>query len=196
MRSEITVAAPRRLPQLAPMFGRAFIHEPMMRWPLGEHGDLVKRFTCCFAFFLEAARGLGVVWEIGDADGAAVWVPPARSEDWMAADPWNQPRIRALANDDGRRYSAFWDWVASREPDEPLWHLDSIAVGPARQGEGLGAALIAAGQQHAQADGVGAFLSTGTPHNVTIYNRCGFRVLDDLDAPGGGPHIWFMRWDP
>jgi hypothetical protein len=44
--------------------------------------------------------------------------------------------------------------------------------------------------------GVPAFLSTGTPRNVKIYGRSGFRVMDEADAPGGGPHIWFMRRDP
>ncbi len=29
-----------------------------------------------------------------------------------------------------------------------------------------------------------------------IYERSGFRVVEDVDAPDGGPHIWFMRWDP
>lgn len=86
--------------------------------------------------------------------------------------------------------------VDSHGPEEPLWQLDSIAVEPAAQGHGFGAALIAAGLTYARADGVGAFLSTGTPRNVSIYGRCGFRVVEHLDAPGGGPHIWFMRWDP
>jgi hypothetical protein len=22
------------------------------------------------------------------------------------------------------------------------------------------------------------------------------RTVADADAPGGGPHVWFMRWDP
>jgi hypothetical protein len=56
--------------------------------------------------------------------------------------------------------------------------------------------LIAAGLAQARKVGVGACLSTGTPHNVSIYERCGFRVVEDIDAPDGGPHIWFMRWDP
>jgi hypothetical protein len=56
--------------------------------------------------------------------------------------------------------------------------------------------LIATGLARARADGVGAFLSTGTPRNVAIYGRCGFRVVEDIDAPSGGPHVWFMRWDP
>jgi GNAT superfamily N-acetyltransferase len=134
---------------------------------------------------------------VGDGrwEGAAVWVPPDRSEVWPER-PWNQPRIHALTADGGRRYDAFWDWVDAHNPDEPLWQLDSIAVEPMAQGRGFGAALIAAGLALAEADGVGAFLSTGTPRNVSIYGRCGFRVVEDADAPGGGPHIWFMRWDP
>ena len=75
-RIEVVRAAPDRLPALAPVFGRAFVDEPMMRWPMGEHGDVVDRFTRCFGYFLEDVIGHGIVWETGDAKGAAVWVPP------------------------------------------------------------------------------------------------------------------------
>jgi hypothetical protein len=34
-----------------------------------------------------------------------------------------------------------------------------------------------------------AFPSTGTRHNVEIYRRSGFRVVDEAGAPGGGPRI-------
>ena len=82
-------------------------------------GDVVDRFTRCFGYFLEDVLGLGIVWEVGDPKGAAVWVPPERSEAW-AVHPWNQARISALTNDRGRRDDAFWDWVDSRSPNEPL----------------------------------------------------------------------------
>lgn len=180
---------------LAAVFGRAFVHEPMMRWPLGSHGDLAERFTRCFAYFLEAAMPLGLVWEAGQAEGAAVWIPPERSHAWEGH-PWNQSRILALADDGGRRYDAFWDWVGERDPAEASWQLDSIAVKPELQGGGIGRALIEAGLALARTDGIGAFLSTGTAANVVIYGRCGFRVYDEADAPDGGPRIWFMRWEP
>jgi predicted N-acetyltransferase YhbS len=100
------------------------------------------------------------------------------------------------SDDDGRRHREFWDWVESRNPDEPFWLLDSIAVEPALQGRGIGRTLIEAGLARARADGTGAFLSTGSPGNVTIYERCGFHVVERAWTPGGGPPIWFMRWDP
>lgn len=177
------------------MFGRAFVHEPMICWPLGSRGDLTERFRRCFAFFLDAALPLGVVWQAGQDDGAAVWIPPGQSAVWESH-PWNQSRILALADDGGRRYDAFWDWVATHDPPKPSWQLDSIAVQPELQGRGIGRALIEAGLAQARADGTGAFLSTGTAANVIIYGRCGFRVYDEAHAPDGGPRIWFMRWDP
>jgi len=186
---------PARLSALARVFGRAFVREPMMRWPLGSEGDLGERFTRCFGYFLEAALPLGLVWEAGAGDGAAVWIAPEQSEVWDGH-PWNQARILALADDGGGRYDAFWDWVAKHDPPEPSWQLDSIAVAPELQGRGIGRTLIEAGLARARAQRTGAFLSTGTEVNVAIYARCGFRVYEEAQAPGGGPHIWFMRADP
>jgi len=63
---------------LASVFGRAFVGEPMMRWPLGDHGDIEERFTRCFEYFLEDLVKLGLVWEAGTALGAALWIPRER----------------------------------------------------------------------------------------------------------------------
>jgi GNAT superfamily N-acetyltransferase len=167
----------------------------MMCWPMGSSGDLAQRFTRCFAYFLEMALPLGLIWAAGQADGLAVWVAPEHRLTW-ALHPWDQPQILSLADDGGVRYQTFWDWVAAHEPTEPLWQLDSIAVEPGLQGRGIGKALIEAGLARASADRTGAYLSTGTAENVAIYRHCGFRVYDEADAPDEGPHIWFMRWDP
>jgi GNAT superfamily N-acetyltransferase len=192
---EVRVATAGGHAPLAAMFGRAFVSEPMMYWPMGSGGDLAGRFAAAFDHFLAAVLPAGIVHEVPAARGAAVWVPPGLEEDWDVH-PWNQPAIAALTDDGGRRYDAFWDWVYAHTPREPLWQLDSIAVEPAAQGSGLGSALIAAGLEAAAADRLPAFLSTGTERNVAIYGRSGFRVVEEAEAPGGGPHVWFMRWDP
>jgi GNAT superfamily N-acetyltransferase len=192
---EVVEAGPERLGALSSVFGRAFVNEPMMLWPMGEQEDIADRLTLCFSYFLERALGLGLVLEASVANGAAVWIPPRRFDSWESH-PWNQSRIGALSDDGGRRYDAFWRWIDTRASDGPLWQLDSIAVRPDVQGRGYGATLISTGLERARSDGVGALLSTGTPRNVSIYERCGFRVVDEADAPDGGPHIWFMRWYP
>jgi len=64
------------------------------------------------------------------------------------------------------------------------------------QGRGVGSALIDFGLSRARAGAASVFLETGTARNVPLYERMGFRVVEDTDAPDGGPHMWFMRWDP
>ena len=41
-----------------------------------------------------------------------------------------------------------------------------------------------------------AFLETAKPGNVPMYEHLGFRVVEESDAPDGGPTIWFLRADP
>jgi GNAT superfamily N-acetyltransferase len=192
---EITQAGPERLPALSDLLGRAFVDEPMMRWPLGVHGDVEERFVRCFQYFLEPLIAAGTVWEAGTALGAAAWVAPGEMDVWRDAQV-NETRMHALTDDGGRRYDAFWEWVDSRAPDEPLWFLDSVGLAPHARGRGIGGALIRLGLERARTDGVDAFLETGNPRNVPIYEHLGFRVSDAADAPDGGPRVWFMRWSP
>ena len=69
---------------LARVFGRAFVTEPMMCWPMGSGGDLAARFTQCFVYFLEMALPLGIVYVAGQADGLAVWTAPEQRKAFQA----------------------------------------------------------------------------------------------------------------
>ena len=101
-----------------------------------------------------------------------------------------------FSDDEGARYEALWDWVWEHMPKEPHWLLDHVGVDPDHQGRGIGAALIRLGIESSKRDGVPAFLETSRPGNVPLYEHLGFRVDAAADAPHGGPHVWFMRFDP
>jgi GNAT superfamily N-acetyltransferase len=193
---DITPAGPGRLSVLASLFGRTFVDEPMMRWPLGVHGDVEEQLTRVFAGFLENLIDLEMVWEAGVAAGAAVWIPPDQADAWEEAQRNGERVVCSLTDDGGRRFEAFWAWVESKFADEPAWHLDSVAVEPKLQGRGIGAALVDFGLARARATGTGACLETGQPRNVAYYTRFGFHTVVDADAPDRGPHVWFMRSDP
>ena len=105
-------------------------------------------------------------------------------------------RVYELTDDGGARWDTFWGWVAARIPEGPLWHLDSVGVDPAAQGRGIGSSLVEFGVTQAHAAGVAAVLETGSARNVPLYERLGFSIIDEVDAPEGGPHTWFMRADP
>ena len=139
---------------------------------------------------------IGALWEADDAAGVAAWLGPEHAT--ALADQSEEPQeaFHALSADGGVKHDALWDWIESEIPDEPLWYLDQIGVEPARQGQGIGASLMQLGLERARADGLPAFLETAIAGNVGYYEGFGFRVTVHDDAPLGGPHIWFMRFDP
>jgi GNAT superfamily N-acetyltransferase len=188
----ITRAEPDRVPVLAAVLARSFADDPMIRWPF--HDRLVDaRAEPLFAAILAEYQRVDMVWEAGDGAGVAVWIPPGSDAGLEQMNVATRDAIPPLTDDGAERYHAFWGWLESHIPAEPHWMLDMVGVDPARQGQGIGGALIRHGLDLADRDGVPAFLETGNPRNVPSYERLGFRVTDEGDAPGGGPHIWFMR---
>jgi ribosomal protein S18 acetylase RimI-like enzyme len=195
VRVEITQASTERLEALASVLGRSFVVEPMLLWSLGNHGDVAERFTRHFEYSLNDLIPLGLVWQAGAAEGVATWFPPDGGATWKEMQKVD-PRVEELTEDAGHRYTVFWDWVGSQIPQEPVWHLDAIAVDPDARGRGMGAALVEHGLALARADNVAAVLETGNPRNVSYYEKFGFRVVDQQEVPDAGPTVWFMRRDP
>jgi GNAT superfamily N-acetyltransferase len=192
---EISQAAPDRVPEIASLMARAFADDPMVTWPLPPDSteELVRLM---FRWLEEPMAERGMLWEAGPGLGAAAWFPPGEDESFVEIDREVRRRMASLFDDGGGRYESFWDWLTKCMPDEPHWYLDHIGVDAEHRGRGVGRSLIDWGLARAKADGVPAFLETARPGNVPMYEHLGFRVVLDEDAPGGGPHVWFLRFDP
>lgn len=181
-----------RIDALAALYSRAFLDDPIVRWPLPGTPDVQDRIREIFASIYVGIADDGVIWEAGDADRFAVWIPAGAVEDMFESDAAVQRSLAPLTHDDGERYRVLWDWIEARVPRD-VWYLDAIGIEPSRQGQGVGGALIRHGLAAAEAAGVGAFLETGVAGNVPLYERFGFRVVEQGEPVPGGPHIWFMR---
>jgi ribosomal protein S18 acetylase RimI-like enzyme len=192
---DIKPATFERVPELAGLLGRAFADDPMFLWPLGSRAS-ADRITGFFRIFDERLSPLGWLWEAGNGAGVAGWIPPGSDAEMMEIDRELRPEIAVQTEDGGHRYEAMWEWIAEHFPDEPFWYLDHIGVAADRRRAGVGTALIRHGLAFADRDGLPAFLETGRPENVAYYERRGFRTTDHAAVPGGGPPIWFMRYDP
>jgi len=189
---EITTAGPDRIGVLADTLSRAFIDDPMLRWPLPDAPDVGDRLRQTFASIYLDIADQGVIWEAGDAAGFAVWIPAGAADDMFASDEAVRGLLAPLTDDGGARYEALWNWIEERVPRD-VWYLDALGVATSRQGEGIGGALVRHGLEMARADGAAAFLETAVERNVGYYERFGFSVVDEGSPAPGGPHIWFMR---
>lgn len=178
------------------VLARAFADDPLVLWPMRSDIDPYEGVLLQLEPLARGYAEIGVLWECDGDAGVAAWLPPGMAD--RVAPLWDAAKseLGSVFDDDGVRYSAQWDWMAEHVPDEPAWFLDIVGVDPAAQGSGVGSALVAHGIERSQADGHPAFLETSIERNVAYYERFGFRVLEEGDAPLGGPHVWFMRRDP
>lgn len=189
---------PTELDDVVRLFAEAFATDPMITWPLPPAAPLDDVVTL-FSIILRDAYGpMNTITVVADqrVDGAAVWLPPDQVTRFDEVEAATRPKIAALTDDGGARYAVLWDWLGGHLPNEPCWFLDILAVRQGARGHGIASALVRHGVARAHAAGQPAFLETGNPANVPMYEHLGFRVVEESDAPDGGPRIWFLRADP
>lgn len=74
-----------------------------------------------------------------------------------------------------------------------IWRLTGLAVEPAEQGCGIGSALLRAGIERADEDGLAVGLVTDNPRNLPFYGRHGFEVAAERRLRFGPHTAWGMR---
>ena len=185
--TEVRLASVEEVPALSALLADAFVDDAIMIWTTpGE--QRFERIRSFFAEFDTRTAASGWLWTVDGGAGVALWVPPGTEAEF--------DELTFSVEDAGPEYESFWVWAESARPAEPHWYLDHLAVDAGARGSGLGVALIEHGLAFARADRAPAFLCTSRPDNVGFYERRGFVVEREGDAPGGGPHVWFMRSDP
>ncbi|MGC5026843.1 GNAT family N-acetyltransferase [Tsukamurella sp. DT100] len=148
---------------------------------------LEQMFAAAIAEAMSTGGVTTAVVPSAGAVGVSIWLDPRSGpEDAIAGDDPLARRMRAV--------QAATDSV---RPAEPHIHLASMAVLPARRGEGNGAKMLAEGLRRAAARGLPCYLEASSEDNRRLYGRNGFV---DLGAPiiaaPDAPPLWPMWCDP
>jgi ribosomal protein S18 acetylase RimI-like enzyme len=150
-------------------------------------------FLAGYRQLLMAVGGAGLeraaAFATADFAAAALWLPPGQTSDSDAIEALIgrtvSPERQVVAGQVGELMDRF-------HPQEPHWYLSMIGVDPARQGRGLGSALLRHTLAICDADGALAYLESSNPKNVPLYERHGFEVLGEIapaDFPGLTPML-------
>jgi ribosomal protein S18 acetylase RimI-like enzyme len=168
----------------------AFTADPALRWVLPDpqqyltHGpEFVRRF-CGRAFDNQSA------FVAEGFMGAALWLPPGVDPDGEGIDEWMN---EAVPEEKQSKVSAFFDEMDKYHPHEPIWYLAMIGVDPARQGMGLGSALLAHALAAVDREAKPAYLEATTESSRDLYARHGFEVIGTIQAADSPPMFPMVR---
>ncbi|HVS68238.1 MAG TPA: GNAT family N-acetyltransferase [Mycobacteriales bacterium] len=184
---------------LGEILADAFAEDPVFQWlidPGLRHRDQRMRtfFTSMSRTYLRQGKPC---YFAGDGSAAAMWAAPGK---WAL--PISEMAIEAAPQTAafGRRLQRALRTqlqVESLHPKHPRhWYLGYLGTRQSHQGQALGGQLLGEVLAKADADGVPAYLESSNERNVPLYERHGFKVVEELRALGKGPLIWRMWRDP
>ena len=186
------------VPRIAKALSRAFEDDPVMTWIFPRDSERVRRLENMFALFLRR------IWLPHDECyapdglfGAALWLPPGKWHLGPLAQLRLVPSMIAVMGRSLTRGFQAVQTIEKRHPAEPRhYYLPTLGVEPEFQGRGFGSALLQPILSRCDADGVPAYLESSKRRNVVLYERHGFRVVEELRLPKGGPPVWRMWREP
>jgi GNAT superfamily N-acetyltransferase len=184
--------------QVARAMAGAFFDDPHMRWIARDDAKRMRKLERGFATFIRR------VWlpreEIHTYErliGAAHWMPPGTWHMGVFAQLALLPMIVGDIGRDTPRLLKLLTFQERKHPHQPPhWYLAAVGVAPSWQGRGFGAALLRPVLKRCDADGVPAYLEATTPRNRALYERNGFKVVEEGRYADDGPPLWRMWREP
>ena len=171
---------------------RAFADDPVSTWMLGDDPRDLARFYELY----ELKPRLAETYTTDGHDGAAIWTAPGKWKMPLTATIRMGPAMLRLQKQGLRVGLKIEKLLNEGHPKEPHWYLAVLGTDPAKQGRGIGSALLAPVLERCDREGTGAYLESSKVENVPFYRRHGFEVIRELPLPNDGPSVWLMWRDP
>ncbi|HET7407073.1 MAG TPA: GNAT family N-acetyltransferase [Mycobacteriales bacterium] len=185
--------------RVATALAGAFFDDPVMSWLVPPGGaDRHERLKSLFGAVTRGyVRREKSVYAGPGGVAAALWGPPGS---WKMANSDIARETPALVKAFGRNLTkalrALSAVDAKHPTDRDHWYLGYLGCEPAHQGRGIGASLLRVVLDDCDTKGIPAYLESSNQRNLTLYQRHGFEIVEELPLPGGGPPVWRMWREP
>lgn len=170
----------------------AFSSDPAARWSWPDPTVFLETFPRFALAFGGVAFDKGTAHRVAGHAGAALWLPPGTEPDEATLATLMEETVVPEAQKDA---VGVMQQMGSYHPKEPHWYLPLMGIDPARQGTGLGGALLRHATDICDREGALAYLESSNLRNVPLYERHGFEVLGSIQV-GGSPTIVPMLRKP
>ena len=188
------LASVDEVPQVARALADAFIADPVCRWLLPPGPRFRARLRIMFTAELQlyVLRNGGTVWTTSEYDGALCVLAPGT---WQMAASFELTEALRWARAFGMRLARagrVQQELHKRHPQAPHFYVRWVGARVARQGQGLGTALLQSVLAEADLSGLPAYIEASSERSAALYERLGFEHTGVLTLPGGGPTVWPM----
>ena len=139
---------------------------------------------------------LSELWVMPDQSSGALWkAPHGSTEDSQDVEPF----IELMKDLVGLRLEEVlivFSEVTAAHPNEPHWYLQAVGTRSDMQGRGRGADLLKPVLNYCDQKGLGAYLESSNPRNISFYYRLGFVTTNELSLAGGEAALTCMWRSP
>ncbi|MET8510848.1 GNAT family N-acetyltransferase [Streptomyces sp. NPDC005077] len=181
--------------QVVRLLDEAFHHDPVSGWVFPDEAHRRAVHGKFLGVFVDVTLAEGRVDLLEDGTAVALWLPvPAGAPTEEDTTP---ALMRATADPDNERAELVGRLTGAIHPhDRAHEYLLMIGVSPDRQGDGIGAALIADVLERCDRDGVPAYLEASSARSRRLYERLGFTFMGTTVELPDGPSMWPMWREP
>jgi ribosomal protein S18 acetylase RimI-like enzyme len=188
------------VPPLSRMLGRAFYHDPLMKWMVPDdhvrERALAGMFTTMTRHHFLAGGGVEVAMADGAVVAATLWDPLGRWKPTRQEELRMTPGLLWALRTRARVVRDVDESVKRNHPNQPHWYLAVIGSDPTVRGAGFAQALLRSRLDRCDTENLPAYLESTNPDNVPYYQRFGFEVTGEIATPDGGPSLWAMWREP
>jgi ribosomal protein S18 acetylase RimI-like enzyme len=166
----------------------AFTGDPVLRWVMPDSHQYLTYFPELIRRFAGKAFDGGSAYATDAYAGSCLWLRPG-------VEPDQEPLIelvqQAIPAGNQENVFAMLEAMGEYHPREPLWYLPVIGVDPAKQGQGLGSALLSHVLAEVDREGKPAYLEASSERSRALYLRHGFEVTGTIQV-ADSPPLWPM----
>jgi ribosomal protein S18 acetylase RimI-like enzyme len=178
----------------------AFAQDPVFDWFLKEGPGRPAVMADFFRLVLTLTAAQGArVERPQDGGAAALWLRSEEMGDFPLAGELRIAGLMLRGCGLARlsRVLAVRKAMDAHHPhDRAHDYLYFLGVRPQVQGLGIGSRLLSAHVAGLDAAGRPAFLETGNPRTLSLYQSHGFRITGDYQPAPGGPTLWTLWREP
>jgi ribosomal protein S18 acetylase RimI-like enzyme len=196
--SDIRKIAGDDVPSVARALARAFEDDPVMSWVFRDETQRLARLERAFELFMRRIwLPEGECYTTDRRIGAALWLPPGKWHLGVLAQLRLLPALISVTGSNLPRLFAALNTIEKKHPKQPgHYYLAVLGIEPEHQGRGFGGALMQPVLGRCDRERIPAYLESSKRRNIALYERHGFRVVEELKLPKDGPPIWRMWRDP